>query len=628
MRLILSPRFRGLFWTQLFGAFNDNFFKQALLILVVFKGFGGGGYNEDKLSMFAAGLFILPFFFFSATAGQLADKYDKAMLVQRIKFIEVLLALTAALGLFLKSLPFLLVALGLLGLQSTFFGPVKYGIIPQLLGDDDLVEGNALVETGTKLAILGGTLLGGTLAKPEQAQMLISAVLILVAVAGFMTAKTITSLPPADADLVVQWNPVTPTIQIMQMARRNRAVLLSILGVSWFWALGGGLLALLPVYGKDVLGVNSDVVMLFTGMFSVGVGIGAVLCGALSHHRLELGLVPFGSIGISVFLFDMVITGAPFTVNPDALLTPSQVLHDPQGWRILFDLTCLSVCSGLFIVPLVTVIQQRTEEQYRSRVIAANNVINALFMVLSLVMLAGLLEAGVGVIGRFAVLAGLNLFVGFYIYSVIPEFFLRFLAYLLNHVIYRKTVSGAENVPKEGPAVLVGNHVSFIDWLVMLGAVHRPIRFVMWHSYYNLPLVRFLFRDAGAIPIASGKTHPELLAAAFDAIDKNLEEGNLVCIFPAGELTVDGEMGEWRKGVERILERRSVPVVPFALQGLWDSLFSRQPDRTFGSRFKRLFRPRISVVIGEQVPAPSESEVGGIAARLREIVAQLRADKK
>lgn len=628
MQLILSARFRGLFWTQLLGAFTDNFFKNALLILIVYKGLGGGDYEEKTISLVASLLFILPFFLFSATGGQLADKYDKATVVQRIKLIELAIAVMASVGLFLGKVGFLMFALALLGLQAAFFGPVKYGIIPQLLETDELVEGNAAVETGTKLAILGGSVAGGLLADQPYAIAACSAVMVVFSVAGFLLAKTIQPVPAADPELKVEWNPITPTWKVMQMARQNRPVFLSILGISWFWSIGGGLLTLLPAYGKEVLGVEPQVVTAFTGVFSIGVAIGAVLCGKLSYHRLELGLVPFGSLGISFFLFGVAMARAPFAVADGQLITMAQMMSHPKGWVILVCLTGIAVSSGLFIVPLYTMIQQRTDEHIRSRVIAANNVLNACFMVLSLIFLAFLAQLNFSVLGMFLALCSLNLLVGLYIYTLIPEFFLRFCAYLINHVMYRLRLVNEEVIPRSGAALLVGNHVSFLDWLVVLGSVHRPVRFVMWHTYYNLPLVRFLFRDAGAIPIASGKTHPELLQAAFDSIDEALAQGSLVCIFPEGQLTADGEVGEFRRGVEQILERRPVSVIPFALTGLWDSLFSRQGRRTLGSRLKRFLRPRVSFILGSPTPPPPANQVAGLAQKLRSEVLSLRGDAR
>jgi 1-acyl-sn-glycerol-3-phosphate acyltransferase len=443
-----------------------------------------------------------------------------------------------------------------------------------------------------------------------------------------MLAKSIHPVPPADPDLRVEWNPITPTWKVMVMARQNRPVFLSILGISWFWSIGGGLLTLLPAYGKEVLGVEPTVVTAFMGVFSVGVAIGALLCGKLSYQRLELGLVPFGSLGISLFLFGIAVVGAPFSVSEGRLITLSQMVAHPKGWVIVLCMAGIAISSGLFIVPLYTMIQQRTDEHIRSRVIAANNVLNACFMVLSLIFLAILAQFKFSVLGMFLALCSLNLLVGLYIYSLIPEFFLRFLAYLINHGMYRIRLVNEQVIPKRGPALLAGNHVSFLDWLVVLGTIHRPVRFVMWHTYYNLPLFRFLFRDAGAIPIASGKSHPEVLQAAFDSIDQALMDGDLVCIFPEGQLTPDGEVGEFRKGIEQILERRPVSVIPFALTGLWDSLFSRQLNRTVAGRLKSLLRPCISLILGSALPPPPPNQIPGLAQKLRQDVLSLRGPER
>jgi len=626
--LVLSARFRGLFWTQLLGAFNDNFFKQSLLILIVFQGFGDLDMRDDKLSELALAVFTVPFFLLSATAGQLADKFDKATVIQRLKIIELVIAVLAGIGYFTESVPVLFLALALMGIQSAFFGPLKYGIIPQLLDEEDLTEGNAAVETGTKLAILLGTLAGGVLATADEARIYCTATVLLIAVLGYLTAKLVPPVGRSDPHLKVDKNPLTPTFQVIGMARKVRAVFLSILGVSWFWALGGGLLALLPVYGKTILQVDAGVVNFFQAVFSVGVAVGAVICGKLSHQRVELGLVPFGSIGISLFLADIAMMGSPFDLPPDQLMSLSELVRDPMGWRIMLDFAGIAASSGLYIVPLYTVIQQRTDETYRSRVIAANNVLNAGIMAISVATLSKLGDFGLSILGKFGLMAVLNLLVGLYIYTLIPEFFLRFLAYILNHILYRLKVVGEPSIPRDGPCLLVGNHVSMVDWLIVLGGIHRPVRFVMWHTYYNLPMVRYLFRDAGAIPIASGKSHPEVLAAAFDAIDKALEQGRLVCIFPEGQLTETGEVGEFRNGLERILERRAVPVVPFALQGLWNSLFSRQVERSFWSKVKRFFRPRVTLLFGERTSAPTPTSLQGLARELQRQVVELRGERR
>lgn len=616
MGLIWDPRFRGLFWTQALGAFNDNFFKQALLILVVFKGLSVWGLDAEVLPIAAGALFMLPFFLFSATGGQLSDKLDKSLMIRRVKLVELVLAVLAVIGLSTLNLPVMLVVLTLLGLQSTFFGPIKYGILPQLLKREELVRGNALIETATKLAILTGTMIGGYLATREGGVTLIGVGICIVACLGYATARMVPAVPPADPDVKVEWNPVTPTWRVIKVARETRAVFLSILGISWFWLLGGSFMGLFPFYGKSVLGADGDVVTMFNAVFSIGVGVGAMLCNKFSYDRLELGLVPFGSIGISVFVAHLAWLNNPMKPGAGDLLTVAEFAAQPGGWMILADLLGLAIFSGFFIIPLYTVIQQRTPDKVRARVIAANNIINALFFVGGSLLLMGLLQAHLTIVQVFWVLALGNIVVAVYIYTLIPEFFLRFVVYLLTHVFYRLRTENEENIPYEGGGVIVPNHVSWIDWLLIAAAVPRPVRFVMWYEYFNIPLIRFLFRDAKVIPIAPAKVNETILEEAYDQIAEELDAGHLVCIFPEGSITKDGEMRKFKQGVERIVARTKVPVVPTGLGNLWGSFFSRFHDGSTIGVFLKEFRKEILVKFGEPVPA-EEVEAEKLRARIQ-----------
>ena len=616
MGLIWDARFRGLFWTQALGAFNDNFFKQALLILVVYRGLSVGGLSEQELSIGAGALFMLPYFLFSATGGQLSDKWDKAALIQRVKLVELFLAVLAVIGMVFSNLYMLLGVLFLLGLQSTFFGPLKYGILPQLLPREELVAGNALIETATKLAILLGTILGGILAAREDGTATIGVGICVVAVMGYLSARMVPAVKPADPDVKVEWNPVTPTWRVIKVARETRAVWLSILGISWFWLLGGSFLGLFPTYGKDVLGVSAPVVTMFNAIFSIGVGLGAMLCNKFSFNRLELGLVPFGSIGISVFVAHLAWLGNPLTPGAAEFLTVNEFLSQGGGWAIVVDLLGLAIFSGFFIIPLYTLIQQRTPDKVRARVIAANNIINALFFVIASLLLMAMSKGGFTIPQMYAALAIGNILVALYIYSLIPEFFLRFVVYLLTHVFYHLKTEKEERIPYDGGAVLAPNHVSWLDWLIVAAAVARPVRFVMWYEYFNIPIIRFLFRDAKVIPIAPHKVNPVILEAAYDQIAEELEAGNLVCIFPEGGISRDGEIGEFKQGIERIVERTPVPVVPMALCKMWGSFFSRHPDASSVGTLLKEFRKDIVVRFEEPVE-PSAVEAQDIRTRVQ-----------
>lgn len=619
--LLATRRFAGIFWTQFIGAFTDGFYKNALLLLVVYEGFTMAGLTDEQVGLLASALFILPFFVVSATAGQLADKLEKAELVRFLKTLEIGFTLLAAVGLYLKNVPILLAVLVLFAIQSTFFGPIKYGILPQLLNEDELVGGNGMVEMATNLAILAGTILS-EVAIAHGGTRTVSAVLICMSLTGFIASRFIPRTQAASPELRVNWNPIPPTLELFRLIRLRKSVYNSILAISWFWLLGGALLSLFPFYAKDVLYADKVMLTVLLAVFSVGVAVGSLMCEKLSGGRLELGLVPMGSIGMSVFLFDLWWIGIPAWPHTGALLSAEAVLATFVGKRVLFDLFAFSMFSGFFIVPLYTLIQQRTELQYRSRVIAGNNVMNALFMVVSSFALMGLLHMGVSIPRIFGLLAVGNALVALYVYSLIPEFFLRFLAYLLANFVYRMKVKGSEHIPEEGAVVLVCNHVSFADWMIILAGVRRPVHFVMWYTYFQMPVLNFLFKDAGAIPIASARLKPKLLKTAMERISEYLKEGEVVCIFPEGSLSKDGQLGPFKNGIERIVEDSYVPVVPMALRGLWGSNFSRHKGGFWKRFLKRPLRSNIELVIGPMI-LPEDVKI----AHLREQILALRGDR-
>lgn len=620
MNLLAQRRFAPLFWTQSFGAFNDNFLKNALIILITFKASEVLGIPAGEMVSVAAGIFILPFFLFSATAGQLADKYEKGRMIRVIKVLEIGIAALAAYGFIRNDFTFLLVVLFLMGLHSTFFGPLKFSILPQHLGEHDLVGANALIEAGTFLSILLGTIAGGVLAAiPGQGPVYVSTVLMGIAVLGWASSLFIPKAPAVDPGLQVHWNPITPTLETLRDTSKNRSVFLSVLGISWFWFFGAAMLSLFPSYCKDVIGSDESVVTLFLGCFSVGIAAGSMLCERFSRRSLELGLVPLGSIGMTLFAGDLAFSGGAERFH--AILAPGsgawEFVRTGVGLRIVFDLLMLSVFSGFFIVPLYTLTQERSDPSHRSRVIAGNNVLNALFMVMSAALLVGLFKLGLSIPQIFGVLAVLNGLVAIYIYSLLPEFMLRFVLWCVANIMYRLKVKGAENVPDRGAALLVCNHVSFVDWLIIGGAIHRPVRFVIDHAYARGWIGRLLMKWGKVIPIAPGNENLGVLKSAFDKIAQELENGELVCVFPEGFITRDGNLAAFRPGVERILERSPVPVHPLALQGMWGSFFSRKYGSAMSS-FPRRFWSRVTLSIAGPVSAREAT-----APKLREQVEKL-----
>jgi 1-acyl-sn-glycerol-3-phosphate acyltransferase len=620
--LLGERRFGPFFLTQFFGAFNDNVFKQALVTLIAFHGAHLLSMGTNTLINLSAGLFILPFFLFSATAGQLADKYEKSQLIRLIKLLEIVIMGCAAVGFYFHSTPLLIGLLFLMGAQSTLFAPVKYGIIPQVLRDRELVGGNALVETGTFLAILLGTIAGNNLVAMNDVGVALAAVtVVVVAVLGYLASRWIPSVPALDSALRINWNPVSETWQIVQFARAKRTVFLSILGISWFWFVGAMYVAQLPSYTRMVIGGNESVLMLLITLFSIGIGAGSLLCERMGGHKVEIGLVPFGSIGLTLFGIDLFFA-SPASTTAAVLMDGSQFLRSSANWRVLADILLIGMFGGFYIVPLYALVQQRSDRAHLSRIIAANNIINALFMVVSAAVAIGLLAAGLTIPQLFLVASILNAIVAIYIYTLVPEFLMRFIVWLLIHSIYRVQKQGLEQIPEKGPAVLVCNHVSFVDALVIGGCVRRPVRFVMDHRIYKLPLLNFVFRTARTIPIAPAKEDPEMLERAFGEIGDALDNGDLVCIFPEGRITETGELQPFRPGIERIIQRNRVPVIPMALRGLWGTFFSRKGGGAM-RRFPTHLWSKIALAVGTPLLPTAVSASG-----LQEVVLTLRGDWK
>ncbi|KAA3650351.1 MAG: MFS transporter [Proteobacteria bacterium] len=620
--LMRQRRFLPFFLTQFLGAFNDNVYKNALVVLITFHAVRYTEMSAGVLVNLAAGVFILPFFLFSATAGQLADKYEKSALMRGIKLAEVGIMGLAAAAFALDSLGLMLATLFLMGAQSALFGPVKYAILPQALHETELVGGNALVESGTFVAILIGTIAGGLLIAVPDGALWVSGAVLVVAALGYLAARGIPRADAADPTLRINWNPLTETWRTIGFTRASRTVFLSVLGISWFWFYGALFLSQFPGYAKTVLGGDEYAVTLLLAVFSIGIGLGSLLCEKLSGRHIEIGLVPFGSIGLTLFALDLWwASPAPGALGEG--LAIGAVLAEPLAWRVLFDLVMIGFFGGFFIVPLYALIQSRSAPSHRSRIIAGNNILNALFMVVAAGLGAGLLAAGASIAQLFLLTAILNACVAVYIYTLVPEFLLRFVVWLLVHTVYRLRVEGEVHIPETGPAVIVANHVSFVDALVIMAASRRPIRFVMDHQIFRWPLLSFLFRTSRAIPIASAKEDPAMMEQAFDTVAEALAAGELVGLFPEGRITDTGEMKPFRPGIKRIIERSPVPVVPMALRGLWGSTFSRKGGPAMRKPLRRGLFNRIALVVG----APVAPEVLRIDA-LQNTVAALRGDQR
>jgi 1-acyl-sn-glycerol-3-phosphate acyltransferase len=586
LALLRTRRFAPLFWTQLLGAFNDNLFKSALVVALTFGAFrdtggAGDGLPIDALVNLATALLVLPFFLFGSLAGQLADRFDKAKLARALKVAELVAMGLALIGFSLASLPLLFVSLFLMGTQSAFFGPIKYALLPQHLKPEELVAGNAAVEAGTFVAILGGTLAGALIvAIPNVGVPLVGGAVVLVALFGVLTAKAIPAAPGSE-HAKVDPNLVRGTRELLRVARRDRAVWGAIVGLSVFWLGGAVILGQLPRLAQ-ALGGDEDALTILLASFSFGIGAGSFVAERIARGRILVGSVPFSLAAI----------GALTAWLPSAASVGSAAV-------LLF---AIGVFGGLFAVPLMTLLQARAREDERARVIAANNVVNSLFMVVGAAYAAWRLSggdasdaAGLGLDGVQGPLASLFVELGLFLVAASLVAFVlarRDAIHLviagLVRVMYRVDARGLDRVPTEGAALVVANHESFVDAFVIGGLCGRPIRFVMDHRMTKLPGFGWLFRAARVIPIAPAKEDPELMARAFEEIDAALAAGEVVGLFPEGKCTRDGRVDVFRPGVERILAARPVPVVPVALDGLYGGFFSYAngvPMKTFPRRF-------------------------------------------
>ena len=562
--LFKQRRFLPFFLTQFLGAFNDNVFKNSLVLLLTY----GTLINADeKLSLYtnaAALLFILPFFLFSGTAGQIADKYEKSKLIRNIKFFEVLIMILAALAFYLQSVMSLMSVLFFMGAQSSFFGPVKYSIIPQHLKKEELVGGNALVESGTFLAILLGAILAGLLHRFDTPALPVSIAVIVFATLGYCTSRAIPTAPAVAPDLKINWNILTQTVKTISFTRRNPTVFIAIMAISWFWFLGAAYLTQFPEYSKVLLSGDDSIVILLLTTFSIGIGVGSLLCEKLSGHKVELGLVPIGSIGLSIFGLDLSLQAMPPAT--DTLRSMADFLSIPNSTHILLDMLCIGLFGGLYIVPLYTMIQERSDPAVRSRVIAGNNIFNALFMVTSAAtgfILLGIFQLSIPEF--FFAISILNIAVAVWIFRQSPEFTMRFIILLLTHTLYRVRHSGIHQIPATGPAIVICHQTRYWDTLLISRILRRPVRFVIPETTYQLPILNFILRTGKAIPIASPTSTQESNKTLLNCVTAELKNSGLICLYLKNNSELEKQDQKIIDQLKPIIEQHSIPFIPLTL---------------------------------------------------------------
>lgn len=594
LNLLWTRRFLPLFITQFLGAFNDNLFKNALVILITYVAAEKAGLNAQLMITAAAGIFILPFFLFSATAGQLADKFEKSRLVRIIKFAEIVLMLGAAYGFYINNVGLLMTILFLMGTQSTFFGPIKYGILPELLTEDELIGGNALIEAGTFVSILVGTIVGGLLILRDGGVWMVSGLIIAIAAIGYAASFYIPRRAAAAPKLKIDYNLVRETWAIIHYARAHHDVFLSILGISWFWLVGATFLSQFPTYGKDVIGGNEELVTLFLTVFSIGIGVGSLLCNRLLKGEIVATYVPLGILGMTLFIIDLYFASQhTFRAQAGELIGAADFLTHFSSWRILFDMFMISLCGGLYIVPLYAIVQTRTEAAHRSRTIASNNVMNALFMVISAVATAVMLKLGFDVTQVFFTLAVINLFVALYTCQLLPGALVKSVLIWLFKSLYKAEVKGYEHyqAATQGKFIIVANHLSFLDAALIAAFTPDRLTFAInTHIARKWWVKPFLYLTD---TFALDPTNP----IATRGLIETIRQGARAVIFPEGRITVTGSLMKVYEGPGMIADKSGAQVLPIRIDGAQYTPFSRLrgkvPIRWFPKITITFLKPRV-----------------------------------
>lgn len=621
--LLRQRRFAPFFWTQFLGAGNDNLFKFAFTVLVTYQ-LQLSWLPPAQAGLVIGALFILPFLLFSATSGQLADKFDKVILIRHLKSAEIGIMALSAVGFFTGNIPLLLGCVFLMGTQSSVFGPVKYAYLPQHLNERELTGGNGVIEMGTFVAILLGNLAGGLLiALPDIGATTVAVTCIALAVVGRITATFIPSAPPTDPNLVINWNPVSETWRNLKLAWQDKVVFRSLLGISWMWFFGAVFLSQFPSFAREVLGGDEQVASLLLVVFSIGIGAGSLACELLSRRHVEIGLVPFGAIGMTVFCVDLYL--ATRHMAPVGVSTLGEFSSQAANWRVMGDLLLLSFFTGLFSVPMYALVQNRSRPTHRARIIAANNILNSMFMIVSSVLAGALLSSGFTVPEVFLATGILNALVAGYIFFLVPEYFLRFLAWVVSRLMYRFRVVGDHHIPDQGATIVAANHVSYVDAVLLMAANPRPTTYLMDYRIFRTPVLGWLFKLAGAIPVAPQKEDPQAYARAMQAASETLKGGGMLGIFPEGGITRDGRLQTFKPGVLKLLANAKaagveVTVVPVGLQNLWGSTFSRiESGRAMRKPFRRGFWSRAGVNIGAPMD-PADLSVDSLHQQVAALV--------
>lgn len=587
-RLLKQYHFGPLFLTQFFGAFSDNLFRSGLLILVSYDAGISAGYRAQVLVTLIGALVILPFFLFSSLAGQICDKYEKSRVVRVIKTIEIAVMLLAIYGFATQNIGLLLSTLFLTMTQSAFFGPLKYSLLPVYLPAEEIVTGNALVETSTFLAILLGTLCGAAfIAGGPYGVWALGTVLMASTILGCLYSYRLPPASPSDPSLTLNWNLYQETVRIIRHAASDRVLFLCIIGISWFWVVGAMMVTHISTYGRDVIGCNQAVVTCFMILFTVGIGVGSAICHRWMRGVIDAHLVPWGCIGTTLFLIDFVIASNAVNIGDPEHIGIMQFFSHSNNWRITFDLLMIAVSSGLCMIPLYTILQTQAKPEECSRMIAANNIMNSCFMVLSSLVTYILIAFDITILNIFLVVGVLNLLAMYRLSSIVPESIVQIALQAALRLLYRVDVKGLEHYQNAGDRVLIiANHTSFLDAALIFAFIPEKLNYAIYTQYINKWWIRLIASGATLFPV--DPTNP----MATRKLIGFLRENKKCVIFPEGRITVTGSLMKIYDGPGMIADVAGATILPICIDGAQYSLFSRLKGKV-----RRRICPKITLTI-------------------------------
>ncbi|RME60512.1 MAG: MFS transporter, partial [Candidatus Dadabacteria bacterium] len=575
-----SLSFKALLITQALGALNDNLFKTVVALLFL---------NEiakeaTKVAYLSASLafFVLPYVLFSGYAGWLSDRYSKVWVIRGTKLLEVVIMFLGVIGFLLKAPSFLIFVVFLMGFQSALFSPAKYGILPEMLSEEELSKGNGYLELFTFLAIIAGTALAGFSSSMSNPGVLS----LLIAFAGMGTSFLIKDVNASEHYPKFVLNPFKNNITFLKKIREQKGLWLTVLGIAYFWFLGGVFQMNIMIFSKEELALTDSLTGILLAILGIGIGIGSTVAGKVSEGKVELGLVPLGALGLTIFSFLLGVTSSYILV---AL------------WVFL-----IGTSSGFFIVPLNAYLQAKSPQKERGRYIASSNFFTFVAVLIASFLFwiaEGVLEVKPSQV--FIIISGITVLVSLYLLKLLPEMLARCINWIIIHLFYRIEKINFQNLPKEGGALLVCNHVSYIDAQLLLASIPRPVRFLMYRPIYELALVKPLAKAVGAIPIAA-KDGREKISKTLKYCAELIKKGELVGIFAEGGITRDGEVQEFKKGLETIMEGLSEPIVPVALKEVWGSIFSFSEGKVLFKKPKKIPYP-VKIIFGKPLPSSAKA---------------------